>query len=326
MNTVVVITGASAGVGRATAQAFARRKACIALIARDKVRLEETASEVELLGGKALIFPMDVAHAEQMESAAEEIEKKFGAIDIWINNAMTSVFSPIKEMKADDYKRVTEVTYLSYVYGTLSALKRMLPRDRGVIIQVGSALAYRGIPLQSAYCGAKHAVQGFTESIRSELIHDGSQVKITMVQLPGMNTPHFQWVKNRLLRKVKPVPPIYQPEIAADAIVWAATHYRREWYIGWPTIIAIIGDKLASGFGDWYLGKKGYDSQQLDEKEDPNRPNNLYEPVRGHYVAHGKFDRLAKRISIQMWLSRYRKWLFISFLVILVFKYFLWET
>lgn len=316
MKEVVVITGASAGVGRATVQAFAKRKACIGLLARDRSRLEEVAQEVESLGGEALILPVDVANAEQVESAAVEVEKKFGVIDIWINNAMTSVFSPAINMEAEEYKRVTEVTYLGYVYGTLSALKRMLPRDRGVIIQVGSALAYRGIPLQSAYCAAKHAVQGFTESIRCELIHDGSQVKITMVQLPGMNTPHFDWVKNRLSRKVTPIPPIYQPEIAADAIVWAAHHYRREWYIGWPTVIAIVGDKIASGFGDRYLAKNGYDSQQYNGEEKPNRPNNLFEPVVGHYGAHGKFDHLAKNVSIQVLLSRYRLWLFVAVLAI----------
>lgn len=322
---VVVITGASAGLGRATAQAFAKRKALIGLIARDLNRLEDVQKEVEDLGGKGLILSLDVADSEKLEEAAESVENHFGPIDIWINNAMASVFSPAKEMSGEEYKRVTEVTYLSYVYGTLSALKRMLPRDKGVIIQVGSALAYRGIPLQSAYSAAKHAVQGFTESVRCELMHDNSQVKISMIQLPAMNTPQFNWVKSRLPRKPQPVPPIYQPEIAADAIVWAAHHYRREWYIGGPTLIAIIGDKIASGMGDWYLAKQGYDSQQYDGVADPNRPNNLYEPVKGNYLAHGDFDQRASYKCYQMWLSRYRReiLLFLSVLIILIF--FFWN-
>jgi short-subunit dehydrogenase len=316
-NEVVVITGASAGLGRVTVQAFAKRKAHIGILSRDKKRLEATAQEAEAFGAKVLILPVDVANADQVEAAAEAVEKELGPIDIWINNAMVSVFSPAKEMTADEFKRVTEVTYLGYVYGTMSALKRMLPRDRGIIIQVGSALAYRGIPLQSAYCGAKHAVQGFTESVRCELIHDKSQVKISMIQFPAMNTPQFNWVKSRLPRKPQPVPPIFQPEVGADAIVWAAHHYRREWYVGGSTVTAIIGNKIAPGLGDWYLGKKGYDSQQYDGKEDPNRPNNLYESVEGSYGAHGDFDHLARNKSYQVWLSRY-KWLFIIFAILLL--------
>lgn len=324
---IVVITGASAGLGRATVMAFAKRKACIGIIARDQRRLEDVRKEVEALGGKALILPLDVANADHIEGAAEKVEKEFGPIDIWINNAMVSVFSPIKEMTAAEYKRVTEVTYLGYVYGTLSALKRMLPRNRGMIIQVGSALAYRGIPLQSAYSAAKHAVQGFTESVRCELIHDRSQVKISMIQLPAMNTPQFSWVKSRLPRKPQPVPPIYQPEIAADAIVWASHHYRRQWYIGGSTVFAILGNKIAPGLGDWYLAKKGYEAQQYDGKADPNRPNNLYEPVHGNFGAHGDFDHLATNSSIQVWINRYRVYFFIIFaiaifiyLVFLIFK------
>ena len=219
---VVVVTGASAGVGRATVQAFARRGAHIGLLTRGVDGLEGARRDAEALGGKGLVVPTDVADADQVERAAAAVENEFGPIDVWVNDAMASVFSPVKEMTADDYRRVTEVTYLGYVYGTLAALRRMLPRDRGIIIQVGSALAYRGIPLQTAYCGAKHAIQGFTESLRCELIHDRSQVKISIVQMPALNTPQFSWVKSRLPRKPQPVPPIYQPEVAAEAIVWAA--------------------------------------------------------------------------------------------------------
>lgn len=231
MNEVVVVTGASAGVGRATARAFARRGASVALLARGSDGLEAARAEVVSLGGNALVIPTDVADPEQVEAAAAQVEESLGPIDVWVNNAMVSVFSPATETPAAEYKRVTEVTYLGYVYGTLAALKRMVPRDSGVIVQVGSALAYRGIPLQSAYCGAKHAIQGFTESVRCELLHDGSNVKITMVQLPALNTPQFGWVKSRLPRRPQPVLPIYQPEVAADAIVWASRHYRREWHV-----------------------------------------------------------------------------------------------
>src|SRR6266576_2117120 len=244
---VVVITGASAGVGRATAQAFARRGARLGLIARGPDGLEAARKEVAQLGGSALVFAVDVSDAEKVEEAAARVEEEFGPIDIWVNNAMVSVFSPVKEMTADEYKRVTEVTYLGVVYGTLSALRRMLPRDRGCIVQVGSALAYRSIPLQSAYCGAKHAVEGFTQSLRCELLHDKSNVRITMVQLPAMNTPQFSWVKSRLPRKPQPVPPIYQPEIAADAIVYAAHNDRREVQVGLPTVVAIEVNKIMPG-------------------------------------------------------------------------------
>lgn len=315
---IVVITGGSAGLGRAIVQAFAKRKASIAIIARDRTRLETVRKEAEAFGSKVLIFPIDVANAGQIEEAAGLVEKELGPIDIWINNAMASVFSPAKEMTADEYKRVTEVTYLGYVYGTLAALKRMIPRDRGKIIQVGSALAYRGIPLQSAYSAAKHAVQGFTESVRCELMHDKSQVKISMIQLPAMNTPQFNWVKSRLPRKPQPVPPIFQPEVAAEAIVWAAHHYRREWYVGGSTVLAIVGNKIAPAMGDWYLSRKGYDAQQYNGIVDPHRANNLYEPVLGNYGAHGDFDRLASYRSYQVWASRYRKWLLIFFGILLL--------
>ncbi|MHB1424546.1 MAG: SDR family oxidoreductase [Gemmataceae bacterium] len=306
---VVVITGASAGVGRATAQAFARRGAHIGLVARGKDGLEGARRDVEELGGKGLILPVDVSDAEQVERAATAVEETFGPIEIWVNNAMVSVFSPVKEMTAEDYRRVTEVTYLGVVHGTLSALRRMLPRDRGSIVQVGSALAYRGIPLQSAYCAAKHAIQGFTESLRCELIHDRSNVKVTMVQMPGMNTPQFDWVKSRLPKKPQPVPPVYQPEIAAEAIYHAAHRYRREWYVGGSTAITIPGNKIAPGLGDWYLGKTGVKSQQTEEPTDPQAPNNLYEPLVGDHGAHGRFDRMAHAFSLQWWTDKHRGWL-----------------
>ena len=306
---VVVVTGASAGVGRATARAFASRGAHLGLLARGHAGLEGAQRDVEQLGGKALVLPTDVADPAQIEAAAEAVEKAFGPIDIWVNDAMCSVFSPAKEMTPDDYKRVTEVSYLGFVYGTLAALKRMLPRDRGVIVQVGSALAYRGIPLQSAYCGAKHAIQGFTESVRCELIHDQSNVKITMVQMPALNTPQFEWVKSRLPRKAQPVPPIFQPEVAAEAIVWAAHSDRREIEVGWPTVEAVVGNKLMPGWLDHYLGRTGYDAQMTDEPADPNRPDNLWKPLPGDHGAHGRFDDRARRISTQLWLNRNRGWL-----------------
>ncbi len=308
---VVMVTGASAGVGRATVQAFARQGAHVGLLARGRAGLEGAKRDVESLGGRGLVLQADVADPDQVEQAAARLEETFGPIDVWVNDAMASVFSPAKEMTPADYKRVTEVTYLGFVYGTLAALKRMLPRDRGIIVQVGSALAYRGIPLQSAYCGAKHAIQGFTESVRCELIHDKSNVQITMVQMPALNTPQFDWVKSRLPRKPQPVPPIYQPEVAADAIVHAAHHYRREWYVGASTAIVITGNKLAPGFGDWYLAQQGYGAQQYDGHADPNRPHNLDRPVddevdRG---AHGDFDARAHPRSLQLWADQNRGWL-----------------
>jgi short-subunit dehydrogenase len=308
---VVVITGASAGVGRATARAFARRGARIGLIARGLAGLECARQEVEAAGGHALLLPVDVADATQIETAAAVVEEQLGPIDIWINNAMLSVFSPVTQMSATEFQRVTEVTYLGYVYGTLAALKYMSPRDRGVIVQVGSALAYRGIPLQAAYCGAKHGVQGFTESLRSELYHDGSQVHVTMVQLPALNTPQFRWVKSRLPHKAQPVPPIFQPEVAAEAIVYAATHRRREVYVGWPTVKAIVGNKLAAGLLDRYLARAGYESQQTDEPADPQRPDNLWAPLDDHmdHGAHGVFGARARGWSAQLWANTHRGWL-----------------
>ena len=304
---VVVVTGASAGVGRAAVRAFARKGADVALIARGVDGLEAARREVESDGGRALVLPVDVADADAIDAAADRIERELGPIDVWVNNAMVSVFSPVKELHADEIKRVTEVTYLGVVYGTLAALKRMLPRDRGAIVQVGSALAYRGIPLQSAYCGAKHAIQGFTESLRCELLHDGSGVHVTMVHLPAMNTPQFDWVKSRMPRKPQPVPPIYAPEIAADAIVWAAGHRRREISVGGVTAAVIWGNKFASGLGDRYLARTGYDSQQTDEPEDPARPDNLFEPVDETIDggAHGRFDDRAADRWWPVWVSEH---------------------
>lgn len=309
MKPVVVITGASAGVGRATACAFARLGAKIGLIARGIDGLEGARKDVEHLGGTALVLPADVSHADRVEAAAAMVEEKFGPIDIWVNNAMVSVFSPVKEMKPEEFQRVTEVTYLGVVYGTLSALKRMLPRDRGHIIQVGSALAYRGIPLQAAYCGAKHAIQGFTESLRCELLHDKSNVQITMVQMPALNTPQFSWVRSRLPRKPQPVPPIYQPEVAADAIVYAATNSRREMQVGLPTVIAVEGNKIAPGLLDHYLARTNYDAQQTEEPVESDRRDNLWAPLPGDHGAHGSFDRRSYRFSPQLWANEHRGWL-----------------
>ena len=305
---VVVITGASAGVGRAAVQEFARHGARIGLLARGRAGLEGARRDVEKLGGKALVLPTDVADPDQLETAAAKVEKKFGPIDVWVNNAMTSVFSPVKEMKPEEYKRVTEVTYLGYVYGTLAALKRMLRRDRGAIVQVGSALTHRSIPLQSAYCAAKHAMVGFTDSLRCELIHDHSKVHVTVVQMPALNTPQFGWVKSRLTHKAQPVPPIYQPEIAARAIYWAAHHRRREVWVGGSTLEAFVGQKFIPGVLDRYLGKTGYSAQQTFEREDRDRPDNLWEPVdeAEDYGAHGRFDERANPHSRELWLSLHR--------------------
>ena len=303
---IVVITGASAGVGRATARAFARRGASIGLIARGHAGLEATRDEVAALGGRAFVYSADVANAVQIERAADAIEKALGSIDVWINNAMTSVFSPISELEADEIRRVTEVTYLGTVHGTLAALRRMRARGHGTIVQVGSALAFRAIPLQAAYCAAKHAVQGFTESLRCELLHDRSAIRVTMVHLPALNTPHFSWAKSRLPRKPQPVPPIYQPEIAADAILWAVDHNRRELQVGVPTAVAIEGNKLFAGLMDRYLSRYGYDSQQTDQPVEPNRRDNLWEPVPGDRGAHGDFGHRAADVSPHLWFNTHR--------------------
>ena len=301
---VVVITGASAGVGRAAALAFAARGDRVALLARGTEGLEGARREIERAGGTALAIPVDVADGAAVDAAATRIEAELGPIDVWTNNAMVSVFAPFKELTVDEFRRVTDVTYLGQVHGTMAALKRMLPRDSGCVVQVGSALAYRSIPLQSAYCGAKAAIRGFTDSIRCELLHDKSHVRITMVQMPALNTPQFGWTRNRMPRKAQPVPPIFQPEVAAKAIVWASLHRRRELYVGWPTVKAIVfGSKLAAGIGDRVLGRTGYEDQQTREARDPDAPDNLFHPVHTDPGAHGTFDARAKRQSFELWAS-----------------------
>jgi NAD(P)-dependent dehydrogenase (short-subunit alcohol dehydrogenase family) len=304
---VIVVTGASAGVGRAVARAYGARGARVGLLARGRDGLEGARREIEAAGGEALIVPADVADPEQVELAAQAVEETLGPIDVWINNAMVSVFSPVKAMTASDYRRVTEVTYLGIVHGTLAALRRMLSRDRGVIVQVGSALAYRAIPLQSAYCAAKHAVEGFTESLRTELMHDGSRVRLTIVQLPALNTPQFEWSRTRMPRRPQPVPPIYQPEVAARAILWAADHPERpELYVGFSTLRAILSTRFASRLGDWYLARMGYAAQQTDEPLLPSRQDNLWEPVPGDHGAHGRFGARARPRSVHLWLTTHR--------------------
>lgn len=314
-NETVVVTGASAGLGRAIAREFGRHGANVALIARGIDGLNGARREIEETGGRALVLPLDMADSRAVEEAASTVEKELGPIDIWVNDAMVSVFSPVKEMLGEEYKRVTDVTYLGLVYGTLAALKRMLPRDRGTIVQVGSALAYRSIPLQSAYCAAKHAVAGFTDSLRCELIHDKSNVHVTMVQMPALNTPQFGWVKSRLQNKAQPVPPIFQPEVGARAVYWAAHHQRRELYVGMSTVEAIVGNKIAPGLLDHYLGRTGFSSQQTSERENPNRPDNLWEPVPGDHGAHGDFDDRASEESWELRASLNRLWLGAGFTI-----------
>ena len=303
---VVVITGASAGLGRAIAHEFAKNGARVALLARGKERLEAAKKEVEELGGEALTFSVDVANADEIEKAAAQVEEKWGRIDVWVNNAMVGVLSPVKEMKAEEYKRVTDVTYLGQVYGTQAALKRMLPHDRGSIVFVGSALAYRGIPLQSAYCGAKHATQGFYDSLRSELLHDKSNIGVSMVQMPAMNTPQFDWMRNRMPNKPKPMGTIYQPEAAARTVYYAAHHPAREYKVGFSTLQAVLGNKILPGLGDWVLSKSGYSGQQTDEPVGKDQPDNLFETVPGDFGAHGRFDAKAKAKSTVGWLGRHQ--------------------
>lgn len=304
---VVVITGASSGVGRASAQAFARKGAAVGLIGRGIDALHATEEEVLSLGGRALGLPTDVADAQALETAAEAIERELGPIDVWVNNAMASIFAPVSEIAPEEFRRVTEVTYLGVVYGTLCALRRMRARQAGVIVQVGSALAYRGIPLQSAYCASKHAIQGFTESLRCELMYEQSPVRVTMVQMPALNTPQFDVVRTRLPRHPQPVPPIYQPEVAARAVVRAAEHpARREWWVGASTAFTIIGNALAPGFADRYLARTGYDAQQTRKQVSPGRADNLFEPVAGDRGAHGDFDSQAHGRSAQWLATRHR--------------------
>lgn len=316
---VVAITGASAGLGRAIAHAYAKRGAKLGLLARNPEALRAAKHECEGLGGQAIFIPTDVADADAVEQAAMQIEQEFGPINIWVNDAMVSVFSPVKEMEPADYKRVTDVLYLGFVHGTLAALRRMLPRNQGTIIQIGSALSYRSIPLQSAYCAAKHAINGFTDSLRCELHHDQSNVKITTVQMPAMNTTQFDWVKNRMPHNTQPVPPIFEPEVAAEVVVAAglAKCPRREYWVGSPTVAAILGQKFFPGLLDRYLGKTGYKSQQIaDEPRDPSKPNNLYEYVPGVHSARGKFDDRSKRSSAEIFVSLHREWFVIGALAL----------
>jgi short-subunit dehydrogenase len=302
----IVITGASAGVGRATARAFGERGCNVALLARGRDGLQGAAKEIEAGGGRPLVIEVDVADPAAVDDAADAVERGFGPFDVWVNNAMTSVFGEFAELSVEEFRRVTEVTYLGTVHGTMAALHRMIPRNRGVIVQVGSALAYRSIPLQAAYCGAKHAVKGFTDSVRCELLHRNSGVQITMVQLPGLNTPQFDICRAKMPRLPRPVPPLYQPEVAADAIVWASEHPRREVHVGGATTAAIFANKIVPGALDRYLARTNYDAQQREESADPSRPDDLFAPVPGDQGAHGPFDREAKRLSVQWTLNKLR--------------------
>jgi NAD(P)-dependent dehydrogenase (short-subunit alcohol dehydrogenase family) len=309
---VVVITGASAGVGRAAVREFARHGADVGLLARDGDGLAAAAREVEAAGRRAVAVPTDVADPDRVEAAATKVERQLGPIDVWVNDAMTSVFAPFARIEPEEFRRVTEVTYLGVVYGTGAALRRMLPRDRGAIVQVGSALAYRGIPLQTAYCGAKHAIQGFTESLRAELYHDKANIHLTMVQMPALNTPQFDLVLSMLPHQARPMPPIYQPEVAARAVVWAATHRRRQLWVGGSTAATLVANTLAPGLLDRYLGRTGYRSQQTDRPRDPDRPVNLWAPVPGDHGAHGRFDDRAHGRSLQLAATTHRGWLAVA--------------
>jgi NAD(P)-dependent dehydrogenase (short-subunit alcohol dehydrogenase family) len=303
---VVVVTGASAGLGRATAHAYAREGADVALIARDSSALEEAAEEVRAHGVRALPLALDVSDAAAIDQAAARVEDELGQIDVWINNAMATIFAPVHRITADEFRRATEVTYLGAVYGTMAALRYMRPRDRGVIVQVGSALAYRSIPLQSPYCGAKHAIRGFTDAVRCELLHDGSGVHIGMVHMPALNTPQFDWALSRMPRGFRPVAPIYEPEIGAQAIVLAARRRKREMYVGESTFKAILGNKVAPGLLDRYLGMKGYEMQQTDAPQAPDQPSNLWQPVAGMHRTRGRFESESEAASPLLWLRQNR--------------------
>ncbi len=317
MAQVVVITGASAGIGRAAAIAFARQGWRVALLARGVDGLEGARKDVEQAGGAALVIPTDVSDHAQVEAAAARIEAEWGAIDVWVNNAMATIFCPTLDITPKDFEQATRVTYLGAVWGTMAALKRMKPRNRGVIIQVGSALAYRSIPLQAPYCGAKSALRGFTDSLRSELIHDKSQVHLTMVHLAAFNTPQFDWGRTCMSKRPQPVAPIFQPEIAAGAILWSATHKRRELWVGFPVIKAIVGTKLLPGLGDKILASEAWEGQMTDEPLPEGRQDNLYAPVPGDHGAHGRFDESAKPVSWHYRYTIHRGWL-ISLAVIIL--------
>ncbi len=303
---IVVVTGGSAGVGRATVREFARHGADVAVLARGKARIDAACAEVEAMGRRALGISVDVADGEAVEAAAERVERELGPIDIWVNNAFAGIFSPFMETTPEEYKRVTDVTYMGQVHGARAALKRMLPRDSGIIVLVGSALAYRGIPLQSAYCGAKHAVQGFLDSLRPELDYRDSRVRMCMVQLPALNTPQFEWARTHMGKKPRPVGKIYQPEVAARAIHFAAHSSRKEVWVGSTTMEAFLGDEAASALLDEYLAETGVESQSANVRVSPDRKDNLFEPVPGDFAAHGRFDDVAHPTSTQMWLNRHR--------------------
>lgn len=303
---VVVITGASAGVGRAAAHRFAQDGARVALLARESPALRAAAEEVQQRGGTALALGVDVADADAVEAAAERIEQELGPIDIWINAAMATIFAPVAQTSAEEFRRATEVTYLGTVHGTMAALKRMRARNAGKIVQVGSALAYRAIPLQAPYCGAKFAIRGFTDALRVELMHERSKVTITMVQLSAFNTPQFQWGRSRLPRRPQPVPPIYQPEVAASGIHWAAQHRRRELWVGFPAVKAIIGNALAPWLADRKLVKQGYDGQMGSQPLPAHRPDNLFQAVQEDYGTHGRFDGRSRETSLQLWMTTHR--------------------
>jgi NAD(P)-dependent dehydrogenase (short-subunit alcohol dehydrogenase family) len=312
MTQTVVITGASAGIARATAILYGRRQANVALLARGKAGLEAAAADVRDHGGTPLMIPADVAEPDQVDAAAEQVEAELGPIDLWINVAFTSVFAPFTEISAAEFKRVTEVSYLGYVYGTMAALRHMKPRDHGTIVQVGSALGERSIPLQSAYCGAKHAINGFTESVRCELRHEGSGVRITVVQMPAVNTPQFSWVRSRLPRDPQPVPPIYEPEVAARGVAYAADHPdRKQYWVGGSTAATLLAQKFAAPLLDRYLARTGYDSQQTSQQTRPGRPDNLWEPVDqppgSDHGAHGSFDSRSHNRSPQLWVSQHAR-------------------
>ena len=306
MNKIVVITGAGAGVGRATADEFAKAGYDVALLSRDPARLEQAASYARQQGVRALAIATDVADAGAVEAAAERVERELGPIDIWVNVAMATVFAPVAKLTPEEVERGTRVTYLGQVHGMMSALKRMRTRDRGVIVNVGSALAYRSVPLQSVYCGAKAAIRGFTDSLRSEIIHDKLNVRITMVDLPAVNTPQFDWALNKMGRRAQPVPPIFEPEVPARAIRFAAEHDRRNVWVGYPTVQAILANRIAPGLLDRYLARSGYSGQLTKEPSPENAPSNLFEPVKGDYGAHGRFESRAKPRSIQMFTDRHR--------------------
>ena len=306
MPEIVVITGAGAGVGRATARAFAEHGCDLGLIGRNRDRLEAAAEEARRLGVRASVAIADMADADAVEAAAEQIERDLGPITVWVNNAMATIFGSVADLTAAEFRRGTEVTYLGTVHGTMSALKRMRRRGRGTIINVGSALAYRSVPLQSVYCGAKSAIRGFTDSLRSEIIHDGDDIKLSMVHLPAVNTPQFDWALNKTGYRAQPVPPIYQPEVPARAIVYAAFHHRREWWVGFPTVLAILTNRVGAGLADRYLATAGYKGQLTHQHTAPDAPTNLYEPVPGGEAAHGRFDSRARRASWEVFSSRHK--------------------